>query len=659
MLDISSGDRVMLVSDDPDAALRRLAHIGVTPRVGEDLERGFDLVVVERPATLDALPKAWAHVRPGGRLVVVTDNGRSPLRWLDGRSGKPIGPAIGSLTQMRSALAGLGAPHTQVFGLLRGSSSSPTVFRTDLPAVSRAVLGAARANSNWLRRSAVDGLSALCSRGWADNVLPAWMIVASDSPLITEAWTPTGRIGVELNERGVVVLGPGPDGVEKFYSDPAARAATISSLRDLDHAGFSAAPRVLAEPSLTSLRLEWIPGRDVDANNAPIDRLEGWLRQAGGLLGDLQRRTTAGDGTVLVHGDLWLGAMVADGDEIVAIIDWDDSHRGDPAADMKTLLAVVRQRSDIADPDRRRLIAATYDGHREAGGPEHARQSAEVLQAMSGPLNVDRAVWATHRGVRPFSFSHSLSDDERLTQEAVAELAGRLPAANIEMNDSDLPTLFPNDDVPVLDRPPRELVERAIELRRWVALSYLETDASMRQLIDECLDPIADLLGDFEGGMTGREGYVFVAPPGSTTPAHLDFEHNFLLQIRGTKRVTVGFLDSDTEQRTLESMTGGGYGRLAAFPNESQEFMLEPGDGVYISPRLAHTIDTTGDDLSLSFSLVFHTPWLERGWRVMAANHDLRRIGLDPRPYGSSPVIDRSKSAAVLVWRHVSSLFRT
>jgi hypothetical protein len=275
---------------------------------------------------------------------------------------------------------------------------------------------------------------------------------------------------------------------------------------------------------------------------------------------------------------------------------------------------------------------------------------------MMRHLNVDSAAWNDHEGRKPFQFTHTLADDERLTQDAVIALADRMPAENVEMNDSDLPTLFPNDDVPVLDHRPGELVERIIELRRWVALSYLESDPAMKSLIDKCLDPISEMIGDFQGGMTGREGYIFVAPPGATTPAHLDFEHNFLLQIRGTKRVTVGFVDPELEQRTLEAMSGGGYGRLPALPDEPQEFLLEPGDGIYISPRLAHTIDTLGDDLSISFSLVFHTPWLERGSRVHAANHDLRRFGLDPKSFGTSAVIDHAKSGAVTVWRGVKSL---
>lgn len=379
VLDITSGDRVLVFSDQPDAPRRRLEPMGATVAVSATAEGSdrWDLVVVDRPKSLDGLARAWPRVRPGGRLVVVTDNRRSPLRWLDERIGSPGGPTVGSVETIRASLAELGAAHAQVFGLLRGSSSSPTVFRTDLPAVSRAVLSSAAANSGTLRRTAVWALETLAVRGWATALLPAWMIVASDHRRATGPSTPTGRIGVELNAQGVVVLGPGPDGVEKFYCDPAALAASIEALETLAAVGFTAAPRIIDQPSPTRLRLEWVQGTDVDANNLPVDELESWLRRAGAVLGELQRRTRRPDGTVLVHGDLWLGAMVADGDRIAAIIDWDDSHWGDPENDMRTLLAVARERAGFTPRQRERLIAAAYDGHAKAGGPVRARSQTE------------------------------------------------------------------------------------------------------------------------------------------------------------------------------------------------------------------------------------------------------------------------------------------
>ena len=85
-------------------------------------------------------------------------------------------------------------------------------------------------------------------------------------------------------------------------------------------------------------------------------------------------------------------------------------------------------------------------------------------------------------------------------------------------------------------------------------------------------------------------------------------------------------------------------------------YRLEPGEGMYISPALVHMIHTLGDEMSISLSLVFHTPTLDRGARVHAANHDLRRLGLSPRPFGRSRASDATKSAAVLAWRRVKGL---
>lgn len=80
------------------------------------------------------------------------------------------------------------------------------------------------------------------------------------------------------------------------------------------------------------------------------------------------------------------------------------------------------------------------------------------------------------------------------------------------------------------------------------------------------------------------EGYIFLSPPGSVTPAHVDHEHNFLLQVEGTKTMTIGFLDPDREERLLESMYDGHYGRTDALPDECESFVLEPGTGVYVPP---------------------------------------------------------------------------
>ncbi len=177
----------------------------------------------------------------------------------------------------------------------------------------------------------------------------------------------------------------------------------------------------------------------------------------------------------------------------------------------------------------------------------------------AAPIGIDADFWNRHESRGPFRFEHDLVGDERLTHQAIVALAARLPAEMVETNIAEMPDVYPSDDVPELDRDPEALVRDLVELRRWIALSHIEIDDGYRSLVDECLRPISDAIGGFERGMTAREGYLFLSPSGATTPAHLDYEHNIFLQILGSKEITVGFVDPDTEARTLESMHGGAY----------------------------------------------------------------------------------------------------
>lgn len=286
------------------------------------------------------------------------------------------------------------------------------------------------------------------------------------------------------------------------------------------------------------------------------------------------------------------------------------------------------------------------------------RYAPLVPQDTERRLVVEPATWADHAGRRPFLVEHGLADEPLLAHDAVCALADRLPEADVEMNTADLPAILDSDAVPVLDRRPGELARRIEELRRWMALSYIEQIGEYRALVDRCLADAGPAVAAWGGGMTKREGYIFLSAASSVTPAHVDHEHNFLLQIRGTKRVTIGsFEGGEEEQRALEGMHSGHYGRVRALPPDATTFTIEPGTGVYIPPRAVHMIENTGA-LSISLSLVWHTPELDRASLVYAMNAKLRRLGITPRPPGTSAAGDRVKSAAVTAWRGAQRLVR-
>ena len=76
-----------------------------------------------------------------------------------------------------------------------------------------------------------------------------------------------------------------------------------------------------------------------------------------------------------------------------------------------------------------------------------------------------------------------------------------------------------------------------------------------RALIHRCLDELAADINALEPGMNGREGSVIISSPSAVTPFHLDHEHNFLLQIRGRKTVSV-FPREDRELLPEEHLEG-------------------------------------------------------------------------------------------------------
>lgn len=265
--------------------------------------------------------------------------------------------------------------------------------------------------------------------------------------------------------------------------------------------------------------------------------------------------------------------------------------------------------------------------------------------------------WPANAGRAPFAVRHHLVDDPRLTHEAIVALSGRISVDDVEMTTKDLPVVMDSDHVPELDRAPSELARDIELLDRWMALSYIEQDPAYRELVDAVLDDVEAASADWAETMSKREGYLFLSAPGAVTPAHVDHEHNFLLQIQGRKRITLGFAAPDVEARALEGMYSGRYGRSSALPEVTEQFVLEPGTGVYVPPRAVHTLENQ-DEISISLSLVFHTPALDQAANVYAFNAKMRRVGLRPRPPERSARTDAAKSAAVRSWRRVRNVDR-
>ena len=260
-------------------------------------------------------------------------------------------------------------------------------------------------------------------------------------------------------------------------------------------------------------------------------------------------------------------------------------------------------------------------------------------------LKIDPDSFGAAFGRKPIGIEHDLLDNPLLSLDALGDLAEALPADEVEHNVGDVPDIVSGGEgVERTDLSPGEIA-RTIETNGlWMVLKRIEQVPDYKRLLDETLDEVEPFVADREGGMTQREGFVFLSAPGSTTPSHTDPEHNILLQVRGWKEMTVGsFPDERTRQLEIEDHTSGGHRNIDWKPVDPELFRLEPGDAVYVPPHAPHMVKN-GDTGSVSLSITWRTPEIERVARVSSVNARMRRLGLDPKAPGSRPGADRVKA---------------
>lgn len=247
---------------------------------------------------------------------------------------------------------------------------------------------------------------------------------------------------------------------------------------------------------------------------------------------------------------------------------------------------------------------------------------------------------------RPAKVAHRLAGHPLLDLEAIAELADALPIRAVERHRADLPLVLPGG-APELEGRPSDTV-RGIETNgAWLVLWNIEQDPRYRELLDACLDGVEPLVRPEHGPLVRRMAFLFLSAPGAVTPAHFDPEHNFLLQIRGTKEMNVGrFPDRAAELRELDRYHDGGHRNIELVPADVTTFEMAPGDGVYVPPWAPHWV-RNGPAVSMSLSITFRTRASARDERVHRANAKLRKVRLRPRPAGASTVADQAKAAVI------------
>ena len=255
---------------------------------------------------------------------------------------------------------------------------------------------------------------------------------------------------------------------------------------------------------------------------------------------------------------------------------------------------------------------------------------------------------------RSVGFTHNLHLDDRLTLAAVADLADRLPRRSVIADTAAQPLLVPRGGPPrgALERP-GDVIRDLQNANAWLTLLNVEEDPGMAELMNTQLDQL-------ESGMTAKQdkrvkmrkrvAFVFVSSPNSVTPVHYDIEHSLLMQVSGSKTVSVGRWESDAARRhEFDRYWDGSHGRIETLQPEEAAYTMTPGRAVYIPPGTPHWVHN-GPNISLSVTLTYFTAATIRENRVEDFNSHLRRRHLKPREPGYSTTLDTAKACAMGAW---------
>ncbi len=249
-----------------------------------------------------------------------------------------------------------------------------------------------------------------------------------------------------------------------------------------------------------------------------------------------------------------------------------------------------------------------------------------------------------------------LADHPLLQIDALIELSKRQQERKLVRSHSDVATAGTSfSDAPNLHPNPKSAAETLAELehaKAWMSLLNVQADPIYRALIDEVLDGVRPIVEAKDPGMCYRAGWIFVTSPGAITPFHIDHEHNFIVQIRGRKRLYVwDHLDRSVVSERAQELFHDEHSRELVQWHEDHRakariFDLLPGMGGYMPSTSPHLVEN-GDGPSITMSFTYYTDATRRRETLYRGNARLRRLGMNPQAVGESPGRDAMKGAVL------------
>lgn len=275
---------------------------------------------------------------------------------------------------------------------------------------------------------------------------------------------------------------------------------------------------------------------------------------------------------------------------------------------------------------------------------------------MTGLLQIDPVPVARDYDRRAFKIAHHLAQHPLFALPRLVELAQELTSSVLYFRaDHAINQVDPGADNRTfvkrdLARPElgiAETVARIESCNAWMQLRDVGKSPAYAALLSELIAEFAAHAERITPGITGARADIFVSSPAAITPFHLDEEHNFLLQVRGTKQLSIadgGNPEVLSDQHLRDFFRE--RGELAPYSERleslSEHVALAPGEGVHIPPCHPHWVKN-GPDVSISLGVLWHSDVTARRRALYRVNEWLRRAGVEPARPGTRPRVDGLK----------------
>jgi mannose-6-phosphate isomerase-like protein (cupin superfamily) len=252
---------------------------------------------------------------------------------------------------------------------------------------------------------------------------------------------------------------------------------------------------------------------------------------------------------------------------------------------------------------------------------------------------------------RAVKLEHNLTGHPLLSLEQLVRLATQLPKGSVEYNQGNLPIGINPEDVPTPQLSIEDTIRSIEESGSWMVLKRIEQHPDYAKLLTETLAELEPFVTQRTGAMVGHEGFIFISSPGAVTPFHFDPEHNILMQMRGSKTMTVFTAgDEMTAPAELhERFHLGEHHRNLPwrdeFAGKGQAFDLIPGEAIHVPVKAPHWVKN-GPEVSISLSITWRSEWSYAEADSRAFNHLMRKFGMRPRNPAAFPSRNLGKSLA-------------